>query len=98
MPIDYSQYPICSTSAIGNMERKIDETTMPPPTVNTEDEFACFGRFVAMTLKKISTRSPIGALEARKEISDVLYRAELGSLTRWWEEKKRNNEKCKINI
>lgn len=46
----------------------------------SEDEFACFGRFVAMSLKKVSTRSPIGALEARKEISDVLYRAELNSL------------------
>lgn len=49
---------------------------------NAEDEFTCFGRFVAMTMKKIASRSPIGALEARKQINDVLYRAELDSLSR----------------
>ncbi|KAL3091385.1 hypothetical protein niasHS_007178 [Heterodera schachtii] len=46
------------------------------------EEFACFGRFVAMTLRKISALSPIDALEARKEISDVLYFYQKRSLSK----------------
>ncbi|KAF7639138.1 MADF domain-containing protein [Meloidogyne graminicola] len=44
------------------------------------DEFSCFGRFIAATLRKISTRSQLDALEARKAIGDVLYGTELRSL------------------
>ncbi|KAL3076788.1 hypothetical protein niasHS_011525 [Heterodera schachtii] len=46
------------------------------------EEFACFGRFVVMNLRKISALSPIDALEARKEISDVLYFYQKRSLSK----------------
>lgn len=44
------------------------------------DEFTCFGRFIAVTLRKIAAHSALDALEARKAIGDVLYGAELRSL------------------
>nr|CAD2195234.1 unnamed protein product [Meloidogyne enterolobii] len=44
------------------------------------DEFTCFGRFIAVTLRKMAAHSALDALEARKAIGDVLYGAELRSL------------------
>ncbi|KAL7080655.1 hypothetical protein ACQ4LE_000184 [Meloidogyne hapla] len=53
---------------------------MPCEENTNNDEFSCFGRFIAVTLRKISARSALDALEARKAIGDVLYGAELRSL------------------
>uniref|UniRef100_A0A183BQX5 MADF domain-containing protein n=1 Tax=Globodera pallida TaxID=36090 RepID=A0A183BQX5_GLOPA len=52
------------------------------PEEEDGEEFTCFGRFVAMTLRKITAHSPIDALDARKEISDVLYFYQKRSLSK----------------
>jgi hypothetical protein len=44
------------------------------------DEFTCFGHFIAITLRKIASRSALDALEARKSIGDIIYQTELRSL------------------
>uniref|UniRef100_A0A915LJS4 40S ribosomal protein S14 n=1 Tax=Meloidogyne javanica TaxID=6303 RepID=A0A915LJS4_MELJA len=37
------------------------------------DEFTCFGRFIAVTLRKIAAHSALDALEARKAIGDQYF-------------------------
>lgn len=58
-----------------------------------EDDFACFGRFVASTLRKLSQNSPICALRSKKVINDLLFEAEFQELSNGYADYDINKEK-----
>uniref|UniRef100_A0A915CZB6 MADF domain-containing protein n=1 Tax=Ditylenchus dipsaci TaxID=166011 RepID=A0A915CZB6_9BILA len=46
-----------------------------------EDDFACFGKFIGSSLRKLSLNSPICALRMKKVINDLLFEAEFQELS-----------------
>ncbi|KAI1717944.1 alcohol dehydrogenase transcription factor myb/SANT-like domain-containing protein [Ditylenchus destructor] len=77
------------------------EELSPPPAKRRpfvcreeiEDDFACFGRFIASTLRKLSVNSPICALRTKKVINDLMFEAEFQELSNGYADYDMNKEK-----
>lgn len=52
------------------------------PKADFEDEYTWFGRSVASSLRRLSDSAPIVSLTLKKQISDLIYEAELKQLMR----------------
>ncbi|VDM43163.1 unnamed protein product, partial [Toxocara canis] len=52
------------------------------PKADFEDEYTWFGRSVANSLRRLSDNAPIVSLTLKKQISDLIYEAELKQLMR----------------